>query len=63
MKYEISSWQRKDDGDHEDLVDDIKSSPHQYITFKKGDGTLKQQWLSLLVGQHPILCAWRVPTI
>ena len=43
MKYEISSWQRKDDGDHEDLVDDIKSSPHQYITFKKGDGTLKQQ--------------------
>ena len=48
---------------YQSLVDAIKSFSSHHPMFKECYGTLKQQWMSLIVAQYPIPSTERVPQI
>ena len=48
---------------HKWLADSIRSSSHLPYALTEGYELLQHQWMSLLVVQHPICCAERVPQI
>ena len=47
--------------DYKVLVDAVGSSSNHLNIFDEGYETFMHHWVSLLVAQHPISCAERVP--
>ena len=63
IKFEDCLWQKYHSVDHKALIFAVRTSFHHLYKFKEGYGILKQQCVSLLIAQHPIFHAERVPKI
>ena len=61
MEFDSSSCQKWHGIDNKEHIDAIRSTSSHLYTSKEGYETLKQQWMYLIIAQHPISCAERVP--
>ena len=61
MKFDVCYWQKWHVVYHKGLIYAIRSSSNHPNTFKEWFEIVKQQWVSLLVAQHHIPYAERVP--